>query len=341
MRDAEYYIGHKAMTDNEGKARLAAAIKGFHRPPDPPFGRCMWWKSECDKPVKSHSVSRACLEKLQRKGHVLHFHANIDIPRHSAEITSDLIGVNDAGVFPGFCATHDHAIFQTVDAPLNSLTQSQCDLLMYRSLCREAYTKYRDAKFNLSQGMVEDNPTPHGVFTVDMICCCTDLLAHKVGMEDAMDNGRSECNHFAIKFRQPPIVAATATFCPQVAFDGVALTGGLEWLTVTVLPSATGGIAVLSWDKSQVARTTQLLDSLLRVKHEWVSDVLLRYVIDNTENAFYSPDWWDSLAAGKRSEFVERYTMTMASPHSGMRDLYGTYGRPLVNWDITQMGPVI
>lgn len=328
------------MNNNEVKARLYAALKRFNQLPAPPLGKCMWWKSDCDKPVMSHSVSRACLATIQREGHVIHFHVDIDIPSHRAEVKSDLIGVNDAGVFPGFCSTHDHAIFRSVDAPLSGITHRQCDLLVYRSICREAYAKYKIAKLNLALGMIEDLPTPLGDFTVDIISFCTDLMAQKVGMEVAMDADQSEYNHFAIGFRHTPTVASTFTFCPQVTFDGMMLTGGLEWLTVSILPTTTGGIAILSWDKRHTARTTRLLDSLLRVRPEWVSDVLLRFGIDNAENAFYSPAWWDSLPAAKQDELIQRYMMTIASQHSDLRDLYATCGTPLVNWDVTQMGPV-
>ena len=326
--------------DNEFKARLYAALKGFRKLPRPPLDRCMWWKSDCGNPVGSHSVSRACLNRLQHEHHVIQFRARVDISSRQADVQAELVGVNDAGVFPGFCATHDHCIFQDVDSPLSTVSQHECDLLVFRSLCREAYAKYKVASFNIEQGMVEDRPTPHGMRTLEMVYCCTDLMAHKVGMENALDAGRSEHHHFAIRFRQTPIVAASATFCPQVSFDGVPLTGGLEWLSVHILPAETGGLAVLSWEKSQSSRTAALLDSLLRFKSEWVSDVLLRYVLDNAENAFYSPAWWNGLSREKKDYFTKRYSMTILSPHSAMRNAYAISGSPLVDWEVTRMEPV-
>ena len=300
----------------------------------------MWWKSECGRPVGSHSVSRACLDQLQHEGHVVHFRADIDPSSRQADIVSESIGINKASVFPGFCAFHDHRIFREIDAPLVDITQHHCDLLVFRSICREAYTKYKVASFNLAQGMVEEHPTPHGIQTMDMICCFVDLMAQKVGMEDELENNHSKHHHFAIRFRHAPIVASSATFCPQISFDGVVLTGGLEWLTVTILPTQFGGVAVLSWTQSQTSRTTRLLDSLLRVKSDWVSDVLLRYVIDNSENAFYSLVWWNGLPAEKKNEFVQRYKKTLLSPHTEMRNPYATLGTPLVDWEVTQMEPV-
>ena len=328
------------MRDSEFKSRLHAVLTKYRKQTTPPLGRCMWWKSECLEPVGSHSVSRACLDRLQHKGHVVRLRADVSFTHRQTDTISELIGVNVAGVFPCFCARHDDCIFRTVDKPLSTCSQRQCDLLAFRSICREAYTKYKVASFNLSQGMVEDHPTPHGVFTMDMMCCCTDLLAHKVGMEESLDKGISTYHHFAFEFAHTPILAASATFSPQVTVDGLSLSGGLEWVTLNILPTVVGGIAVLSWEKSHSSKATRLVDSLLRVKSEWLSDVFFRFVIDNAENAFYAPSWWGGLSSEEQSTIVTRYRATMLTPHEKMHGLYETTGAPIVDWRPIRKYPV-
>jgi len=328
------------MNDNAFKGRLNTAMKGFRKLPNPPLGRCLWWRSECDRPVSSHSVSRAWLARLAHEGHVIHFRADVDVAKASANVIAESIGINIASVFPGFCAEHDSSVFRAIDSPLTDCSQRHCDLLAFRSICREAYTKYKVASFNMSQGMVEDHRTQHGEFTLDMTFCAVDLLAQKVGLEQALDKGTPEYAHYAVEFSTPPCVTACATFSPQVTFDGMPLDGPLDWVTITILPTSSGGIAVFSWDPSKKAKAIALLDSFLRIKADWTSDVLLRYIIDNAENAFYAPAWWQGLTPDQKSQIVNRYKMTLLSPHAQQRGLYAEHGAPLVDWRLSRHYPV-
>lgn len=332
--------GLKSMTDNAFKGRLQAALKNYRKLPKPPLGKCMWWKSECQQPVSSHSVSRAWLERIAHDGHVLNIRANVDVARQRTDIVAEPIGINVASVFPGFCAEHDSNIFRPIDPPFNTCIQRQCDLLVFRSICREAYTKYMVASFNISQGMVEDHPTPYGKITLEMMLCATDLLAYKVGLEQALDNGTSDYCHYVIEFSRTPNVTGTGTFDPKMSFDSLALSGRLEWITVSILPATFGGIAVLSWKNSHHEKPVALLDSLLRVKTEWISDVLLRFVIDNVENAFYSPVWWRGMALDKQAQILQRYEASLIMPHTDTKGIYETKGTPLVDWSPIRMYPV-
>lgn len=326
--------------DGEFRGRLAGAVRSFRKLPKPPLGRCMWWRSTCDRTVSSHSVSCAWLETLADEGHVIHFTANVDVAQARADVSAEAIGINSASVFPGFCAEHDSSIFRDIDLPFSECDQRRCDLLAFRSVCREAYTKYKVASFNLSQGMVRDHPTQHGEFTVDMMFCAVDLLAQKDALEEALDRAKPGYCHYAVEFSSTPTVTTCATFSPQVSFDGLPIVGPLEWVTVTILPASFGGLAVFSWDARHSTKAVALLDSLLRIKPEWMSDLLLRYAIDNAENAYYSPSWWRVLAPEQQSEIVQRYKMTLLAPHRLQRGLYSTVGSPLVDWSVRRHYPL-
>lgn len=328
------------MLDSDFKARLQSALTKFRELPRPPLEKCMWWRSECDQAILSHSISRACLSRISQDGHVVQFKPEINYSTGQPKIIAALIGINKASVFPGFCAEHDSLVFHDVDEPITTCSRRQCDLLVLRSLCREAYTKYKIASSNIAQGMVEDHPTPFGRFTMDMALYALDLMADIYAMEEALDNNTHLYNHYMIEFNCTPNIVASATFSPQLAFDGTSLGYGLEWITFNIIPTQSGGIAILSWERSKSLKALSLLDSMLNIDLCWLSDILLKFAIDNTENAFYDPAWWQGLTLHQQSNIIQRYTETLGNHHCDLRGLYLTNGVPLVNWTPIKREPV-
>jgi hypothetical protein len=56
-------------------------------------------------------------------------------------IPPELVGLNFASTFTGFCSNHDGQLFSPVENKIFVTQQEQCFLLGYRAIARELYTK--------------------------------------------------------------------------------------------------------------------------------------------------------------------------------------------------------
>jgi len=100
-------------------------------------------KTQCNgKIVQAHTVSEPNLKIISRNGHVYHFKADfIQIHKNKRQIKPELVGINKASIFSGFCQYHDNYIFSPIEKQYFTATNEQCFLLGYRAIARELYLK--------------------------------------------------------------------------------------------------------------------------------------------------------------------------------------------------------
>jgi len=101
-------------------------------------------KDTCSKNiVKAHTVPKSgSLKKIGRDGHVYSFIPSIgNLVRDRGRLQPQLVGVNRASTFTGFCSVHDNSIFSKIEDQPFEASQEQCFLLAYRALARETFTK--------------------------------------------------------------------------------------------------------------------------------------------------------------------------------------------------------
>lgn len=91
--------------------------------------------------IRSHTVSRqSALNRIAENGHVMVLRPGSDDDADPA-IRAHRVGVSSASTFTGFCATHDHSLFEPIDKADLVPTPEQAFLLAYRSLCRDAFMR--------------------------------------------------------------------------------------------------------------------------------------------------------------------------------------------------------
>ena len=107
------------------------------------------WLNECSSKIATaHTVPKSSsLKRISSQGHLYSF---FPMTRHIDEnnqlksqgkLKPELLGINKASTFTGFCSRHDDAIFAPLEKDVFRGTLEQCFLLGYRALVREIYTK--------------------------------------------------------------------------------------------------------------------------------------------------------------------------------------------------------
>ena len=101
-------------------------------------------KSECaNEIIRAHTIPKSeSLRQISRDGHVYSFVPDPEnIKKHGGKLKPQLVGINEASTFTGFCSIHDNTIFSKIEKQPFRASQEQCFLLAYRSFAREIFTK--------------------------------------------------------------------------------------------------------------------------------------------------------------------------------------------------------
>ena len=103
----------------------------IHRQPR----QCIYPKCTKRTIKRSHSIPKsASLKIISENGHVLK--PNVDEYGKELKVKMDIVGINNASVFPGFCEEHER-LFSIYENDAKIDTQKKVLLQSYRAICRE------------------------------------------------------------------------------------------------------------------------------------------------------------------------------------------------------------
>lgn len=320
-------------------AAVAASIKTnratkkcFH--PDAPIG--------CSKVVRAHTLQRAGVlsQIADETNHVL------KVGSLSGPVAA--IGWKDASTFPGFCSTHDSALFGPIERDPFDGSAHQIFLVGYRSLCNEIFAKESAisgltgslhlvdrGRSNKRQREIQEHLGDHiggaqlGNF---------DNTSYKEAADEIVRSGqylRWGGAVFAVKGELSIASAGSAT--PSFDFNGRRIqdlgdvSRRAQPVMFGIVPGPPGsGLnnIVFSWPPDCPAIDT-LMDSFMSLPEDRKADALARFMLAHVENTFFSASWWKSLSELQRSE-VNRLA-AMVFPEDEKKII----SRPkLVDWEL-------
>ena len=112
-----------SLWENDKELRKAFSSKVCSTPED--------WHIDCSKQIsKAHTVPKSgSLRKIARKGLVYAFVPSLEnLKKNNGVFVPELIGINKASTFSGFCSYHDGVIFSPVEQKPFVGSPEQCFL---------------------------------------------------------------------------------------------------------------------------------------------------------------------------------------------------------------------
>jgi hypothetical protein len=76
---------------------------------------------------------------------------------------------------------------------------------------------------------------------------------------------------------------------------------------LSVIPSANGGWAVFTWDKSAPKNPSLFVKSFAKVAKDLQTIALLNFIFESSDNFAIAPQWWESLASERRDDLFRRF----------------------------------
>jgi hypothetical protein len=144
----------------------------------------------------------------------------------------------------------------------------------------------------LDAGMGKD-PDACNKFVVPQILFTMGLLEYKFEIENALASGDfSDYEHLIFDLGiRPPFIGAT-TFIPCVTVRGRMLPANREQMTLTLLPTNYGGLAVLSWSRIGNPCAAKFAHALRKTPLRLAGMAIARMFFEMSDNVVFSPVFW-------------------------------------------------
>jgi len=285
---------------------------------------------DCSGPiVKAHTVPKSgSLQKIARNGHVFSFIPTLEnMIKYEGRLQPELVGINRASTFTGFCSKHDNSVFYKIENQPFQSSQEQCFLLAYRAQARELFTKKALVSSSSIRRQADRGKSPEEQLAIHIRNAAIDTGAY-TGLRDceyykelydAVLLGRdfSAVHAYIIELHSPPTIMCSGGIFPEQDFEGNQLQDLYNLdrtphlLNFTSFSSEKRGFIVFSWLAESDPTCFPFIHSLTRISPERTTDAVIRFFFEFCENLHISPEWWESLADTKRNSLINRVAASM------------------------------
>ncbi|MEK8020963.1 MAG: SEC-C metal-binding domain-containing protein [Candidatus Parabeggiatoa sp.] len=284
-------------------------------------------KAECNgKIIKAHTVSKSQnLSKIANNNHVYALNPTLqNFDKFNGKLHPELVGINKASTFTGFCGYHDKAIFAPLEDKPFAGSKEQCFLLAYRALSRENFAK--KSSLNIPD-LLKKADSGHDIDTqifIQNIASSnqlgidtgnTDIDHHqKILDEILLTKDFTKVKSHIIYFSKTPNVMCSSVFFPTCDFSGNKLFDlrnrdqRPDLMTTSVIATNKGGAIVFCWihDDNSKQYNEKFIESLKKIPKEKLTSSIILFFFEFFENIFIAPAWWDKLAIEKKEELIDR-----------------------------------
>lgn len=275
------------------------------------------------KIIKAHTLPKALsLKAISRDGHVYGLPTSLEsVRRNNGRIAFELIGVNRASTFSGFCSVHDDSIFAPIEKNEFFGSSEQCFLLAYRALAREFYTKAAmvntsGLRKRLDRGKdLEAQITIQemsNLMNIGAFAGLRDLKLLKQNFDMCLENSEfSSVRGLIFELDCPPPVMISTGVNPDFNFNGDKiqdlsnLKKVPDAMFITSFYDGKRGLIVFTWLENGPNACTSLIRSLLRKQKEQVLGFVFQYIFKNSENTYLSPDWWQTIDVEEKDRIID------------------------------------
>ena len=285
-------------------------------------------KGECKGDiVKAHTVSKSTnLKKIERDGHVYGFIPSFEnLTKNNGILQPELLGINKASTFTGFCAHHDKIIFSPLEDKEFEASKEQCFLLCYRAHAREYFTKNGAANLldfmkesDRGKGFSEQIAIQSFVsnYTTGVKAGVRDNKIYKSILDDILiTKDFSSIKAYIINFKKIPSVFCSAGIFPEFDFYGNRLqdlsdlSTTPDFLTFSTIARKTGGSVVFCWVNHSHSKGSceKFIESLKIIDASNITSSILRFFFEFCENVFMEPTWWELLEKSKKESLLKRF----------------------------------
>jgi hypothetical protein len=291
--------------------------------------------------IASHTVQRGGgLSAIAEQGHVLTTFVDYrDLRRHHGTPEPRRIGIKEASTFPGFCNTHDSALFSPIEQATLTIDPETAFLFLYRVMSLELVRKQKvieslPALKRADRGSAIDRqietqatlaPYEHGLLSSQA------AMISRKSAADAKLVGRdwSDIHYCQIEFDGLLPITTACAFYPEFDWTGKRLqyltrvSPPLDELGFTITSYQNRTSVVFVWTGSKTGIQRNFVETFLAIPDAEKAERITAFCFETSENSQLKPSWWQALAAPTRKFLsAKMWNGTTRKPHEAkaMRD---------------------
>lgn len=317
-------------------------------------GRCLHYQSgdRCNEIIKAHSIqNNGVLSKIANEKKVIYsLSKNMsDFEKNDGNLGFRKYSIHKFSIFRGFCGKHDNDLFKPIDTSyFKSTNQQQIFLYAYRSLAKELFDK--ENALNMFVDMIEDVKDNIGLskhissYIDGTKNSLNSLNVQKKIYDDVLKNKMyDDMRYVSFNSTDKLFMVFSNILYPEYDFMGNTIQdlsntntdNTFDLITFCSAPTENGWSFVFSWHKSSDNSCLPFIQSLKeRLKQgDYLSDLLFKFILLNSENFAFSPTWWESLSNDIQKE-ISQAISNMMNPTMAIREHYSMNGlNNISNWD--------
>lgn len=273
--------------------------------------------------IRAHTVSkRSSLYKISRNGHVYGLPYSIfKIHEGRGVIQPELLGLNKASTFTGFCSFHDKSLFSCFEDQPFENKKEQIFFLGYRALAREHFTKTAqkgsaihmkdaDKGSDISKQLFVQGFAKLYGKSVDL--GERDLKHHKSIYDTHVENRDfDDLKAYILEFDSMLPIQASGAIFPEVDFHGNQIQSLqdtetiLDLITCYIITEGSRSIAVFSWLPNSHNSCEKFVSSFRKLPDDKKIEALFVFTFVSFENTFIEPGWWEALDQKTKAYVIE------------------------------------
>jgi len=303
--------------------------------------------------VKAHTIQKSGgLSKIAMNGHVYAFSSDfLTLRKNRGMLIPELLGLNLASTFTGFCSYHDTKIFSPIESDMYNFSKEHAFLLAYRAISKELFAK-RLQKESISTLKRLSSTTENSFMKTELdslikiyeegVNSGLQLLESlKIKYDYILINKKfDQAKFYSIKIDSVPYIMCSGAIYPDFDFSGrqlqniADLTKKLDLVTFSSIATNTGGALVLCWEKSSDKSCLSLVKSLHKFNDKEISSALVKFMFSYFENIYFSPMWWDSLSSTLKNYLLNRTMLNLSPNTMRTKDCLVNDGVKILDWRI-------
>ncbi len=294
-----------------------------------------WCKKECLHPEassatcgsndnKAHTVQEAGVRLvIAENGHVLSIKKGIkNKVKNEGKLIPGKLGISMASTFKGFCSTHDNKLFEPIEQKPYVLNEKTVFLLSFRAIAYEFYQKRR-ALENLeihgladkgenfeTQKIIQNRTHAH---KCGLLLGMKDLVQWKLEYDSMfIAQDFMSMRYYAVEFDAVLPFVCCGVFIPEVGFDGKQLQmitcvdKELEHVCVNISAMKNKTFVAFGWNGKKNGPSQQFVESFAAIPSKEKANALLHLAVEQLENTYFKPSWWNNLGDSKQLILVRR-----------------------------------
>lgn len=313
------------------------------------------WRRECNGTIaKAHTVSRTLLEKISIDYRVYGVKKDLGtLVSNNGNFMLKKIGINNASVFTGFCATHDNDIFKPVEKFPFSITNETAFLLAYRALCYEYFTKVSALESIPFMKLMDKGRSPLDQMFLQYMTT-TLKKGLEAGQQDQIEikkhydkmlieNNYNNIKYYVVKMNTLPSFMSSGCISPSFDFHGNKLQNlanlalRCEAISLSIISDSENcGLIVFAWIGKDGGPCDKFIKSYHQLTNYQKVQSIVRFVFEFLENKYLNIGWWDGLNEKLRIDLSMRQHIGINPTIKRKANCLMDDGNHYVDWDVLE-----